>query len=216
MAKCVRSLLFAACPWLAAAILAACGGDTFSTGESTGGSGARGGSGGTGAVGGIGGGTGGGGTVCPQPQPAFGSDCDAEGLHCSYGTDPRPSCRTRFVCADGLWTSSGAVSCPRDSTCPTDAPASGTVCTSLNQLCTYTDTFCGCPPCPSFCPEEKWVCAKPPGGTCPPVLPNEGDLCRDEGKSCQYGNCLLNDAMSARCEQGRWVWELTPCAASGG
>lgn len=182
-------------------------GDSFSSDSespATGGSSSGGSGSGTGSMSGASG-VGGAPTSCP-PKPMEGSDCTGhDGLACSYGTDPRPSCRARYQCNAGGWQLVQPVEsskCNAFGTCPPTI-ATG-VCTTLNTICKYESdgVFCRCS---SIGPATQWRCSTPPGTPCPPLLPNEGDDCT-QAISCNYGACVLDDAVTAECDGSSWSW----------
>src|SRR5262245_55140677 len=115
----------AACGTQCVPVPIACQGQCPCTdGGGIGGSGGVGGSGGSGGSAGSGGGTGGSPTgSCPSTPPAAGSSCTdpwsvssgSVEAHCTWGDDPRPSCRTTASCQGGTWT----VKQPDPSVCST-------------------------------------------------------------------------------------------------
>jgi hypothetical protein len=126
------------------------------------------------------------------------------GLSCSYGTDPRPSCRARYAC-NGTWQLVQAVEsakCNAFGSCPPSI-ASGD-CTTLNSVCKYEPegVFCRCTSVGTL---TQWRCSDPPAPPCPQLLPNEGQQC-SQTMSCNYGSCLLDDAVTADCDGKGWVW----------
>ncbi len=151
---------------------------------------------------------------CPALEPAPKSACSPSGLSCTYGSDPRPNCRSEFSCSALGWEATFVAACERDSSCPMVAPSTGTDCVSLQQVCTYPDdgVVCGCPKCPAFCASERWLCVQPPSGGCPKLLPNAGAPCDDAAAVCQYGECRLGASVQASCDGESWLWERLACA----
>ncbi len=188
-------------------VLAGCGGDKFSTGDGATGSG------GNPATSGSAGGGVARDVECPMSEPTAGTACTALELDCSYGDDPRPSCRSRFSCRAMVWDLVQDGSCAADATCPSSPPPTGSDCLSLNQQCAYPSqqTFCTCPPCQGFCPSEVWVCSIPPSAACAAALPNAGTACTGSA-TCTYGSCRLGDATEATCQGGVWDWSPLACA----
>jgi hypothetical protein len=56
-------------------------------------------------------------------------------------------------------------------------------------------------------PPIEWQCAGPPTTAgCPPVVPNDGTPCSDEGVMCTYGLiCSMSGALVS-CKNGLWLW----------
>lgn len=216
--------LLVAAPLVAALLVAGCGGST--AGSGTGGSG-------TGGSGTAGSGTGGSGGSsnpgCPAAPPASGSACtvahDPNGFNapdadCTWGNDPRPSCRTTALCTNGQWqvTAPDPTACstpPLAPSCPNPPPADTTICaTTPNASCWYGDgTRCACsgcqggtqyPICQPIDPPE-WFCAKPAAG-CPTVMPQAGAACSTPNLMCGP-DCGLDIV----CRDGYWRWERGNC-----
>jgi hypothetical protein len=208
---------------LPAVLLLACGGGEFQAGGDAAGGGQGGSGGGKGGAT-SGGSNGSGGSAgaplaspCPSNMPGAADSCTTADLHCTYGDDPRPSCRSHVTCNGTSWEAGAAVSCTLDSSCPMTPPDSGTDCLSIDQICVYPSegSVCGCPTCPSFCTSERWVCSPPPSGNCPRLLPNAGQPCSGNTR-CEYGACLLGDAIQTTCLDGNWIWEPLACAEPSG
>jgi hypothetical protein len=209
---------------------AACGGeaeDTSSPGGQSGSSGTggtagtagTGGSGGTAGSGGIAGsagaaGSGGStGSACPPDVPDDQSACTEEGRVCSYGSDPRLSCRTKANCESGTWTVVVTPPCtaPSSPDCPLDPSQTSTdFCdTYLSIFCTYdAGKLCGCVwsggvPVDGGM-EEIWACSDPVETGCPDTAPNLGTPCTlSEQTLCAYG--IYCDKYSLQCTDGFWV-----------
>src|SRR5262249_52333520 len=122
-----------------------------------------------GGTGNTGTGGGDGGTVradCPSALPAFATSCPALGLTCTYGDDPRPSCRSIMTCGGAMQCNCGGDHC-LPSMCPTPktwvggGPGSGV---GLTDRCSWT--------CPATVPNvgdpctPPGYCAKPDGTQC--------------------------------------------------
>jgi hypothetical protein len=142
-----------------------------------------------------------------------------EPIHCTWGSDPRPECRTKATCRDvGGWqvTESDDVVCAEPAlppSCPANRPNDGTVCSDEGP-CWYPDgPSCFCSPCvngseyPLCQPIDppEWACRVPPAG-CPATLPQAGSACDQEGLSCGP-DCEI----SITCEDGIWRWATGMC-----
>lgn len=205
---------------LAIAGVVACGGSATSDSGGTAGGTATGGGTGTGT------GTGAGGTsLCPPAPPADGDSCAPRGepgldvAHCSWGDDPRPSCRTTGLCnGEGQWViTAPAASCqtpPLPAACDATPPSPGTTCADIDLACWYADgPRCWCSACEGGSPypicqtidPPEWACASPPAG-CPDTIPHAGASCSDEGLSCGP-DCELQ----VLCEDAVWVWKQGEC-----
>ncbi len=154
---------------------------------------------------------------CPE-SPGSGA-CTREGLVCSYGDDPRPSCRPTSTCTGGQWQ----LVTPRCTALPSDCgsapPVERSSCSNEGDLCAYPDgnrchcTTClwsgvGCIPEPS----PVWHCTPPPSdANCPRTLPNLGQSCTPDGTMCDYDGC--GDGRAVQCTGGIWVEALVACPA---
>lgn len=138
---------------------------------------------------------------------------------CTFGDDPRPSCRTMALCTQGHWqvTPPDAQECsapPMPAACPSAPPAVGSTCSDGTLECWYDDgTHCACSPCrggseyplcQTIDPPE-WACGTPPAG-CPNPLPQAGEPCSDPALSCGPS---CEDPI--RCEGGVWVYDQINC-----
>lgn len=205
------------------------GGGASSGGTTSGGSGGQGGtsSGGV-SSGGAGGSTSQGGSGgasssrCPVEPPANGSACNVEStgfvsVHCSWGDDPRPQCRTTALCQAETWqvTEPGA-SCS-DPLLPEGCPATpeaGGECTGEVSECWYEDgSRCWCsectggsgfPVCQQLDPPQ-WFCQDVPEG-CPSLVPQAGEAC-DTDAVCGP-DCETSIYCSA---EGYWIWAYGNC-----
>ena len=157
-------------------------------------------------------------TACPPMPPSAGTTCTREGLVCTFGDDPRASCRTRATCTSATW----AITSPRCVPLPTDCPATpsaGAVCGTPDNVCAYADgTRCNCAFCPlsgPACmptPPPHYFCVPPPSNAqCPRLMPNLGDACTSNGVQCDYDGC--GSGMTVECTNNVWVQALTACPA---
>lgn len=195
-----------------------CGGAAGGTGAGgTGAGGAQGGNSGTAGAAGAG--------ACPDTAPMPNSSCTApanEGLaraHCSWGSDPRPDCRTTALCTDGQWqvTAPTAPYCgdePLPAACPVSPPTAGNSCDDDTLHCWYPDgERCWCSSCMGgseypICqtlPSPEWACATPPAG-CPNPLPQAGERCDDPDLYCGP-NC----EQPIQCRDGAWRYDQGMC-----
>lgn len=150
---------------------------------------------------------------CPLAPPSSTTSCTS-GLACTYGTDPRPSCRARYDCASGAWLAT-AVRCTQIPACTSESPPAvvGTACSTLGHFCQYSDNLtCGCVPCPDgSCPGPYvWNCAPAPAAPCPAVPPNLGEACDASAqKTCKYAFCPIAPYVVAACRNGAWTWDTS-------
>ncbi len=193
----------------------------------TGGSGTGGSSAGSGGSMTITGGTGGSGgsggastiiTSCPTDPPAAMAAC-ADGIVCTYGDDVRLSCRTRYVCTNGVF-SVATSACKALASCSDRAggvPIMGSACTTAGEECLLTDPpnyiYCRC--------DASWLCSATPAQTmmsCPDVAPNVGQPCDSGGLACQYGSCSYPAAYdpTLQCKGKAWQQAVSQCATPGG
>lgn len=141
-------------------------------------------------------------THCPAALPRHGSPCPytEEGyIECSYGSNPVPWCRPRALCGFDGWRVFSGSECLA-TTCPTTA-APGAACEDFSGSCYYADgTLC-------TCARGRTECHSPNAG-CPPLLPNTGDRCTGEVRTCGYGAITVGpDAIigvTADCRDGCW------------
>ncbi len=200
-------------------VVAACGGSTFSsTDGGTAGSGgfgatgASGGSGGSGATGATGGSGGSSPVGCPATPPTVGQACSPSDLRCTYGNSVRPDCREAWLCKDKKWTTTQTV-CAHSTGCPSNPPATGTICAVESQVCDYSNgTLCLCTSCsagPCGPPPPKWQCALPPSNPgCPPIVPNDGSTCTAPADTmCHYGTPCGPSSAIVKCSDGTWTWQ---------
>ena len=154
---------------------------------------------------------------CPTTAPTDGTACSPDGLECTYGADPRPSCRIDAVChGDPSGTLRWSVTGPGP-TCGSTPPACpspltpGDTCTSHGEVCPDGDQecVCGCPP-PLFCTTDKWNCSSRPTG-CPTSPPDLGSSCSAPPPStvCDYGQC--SGGFAASCKDGLWTRVAVAC-----
>jgi hypothetical protein len=157
-------------------------------------------------------------TPCPADSSATGA-CTVDGLQCTYGDDPRASCRTRLSCAGGMWQLTSPRCTPLGTACGS-APMQMVVCATDGDVCVYTDgTRCNCAYCPSggpACanvPPTRWFCLAPPANaSCPRTMPNLGERCSaTDGTQCDYDGC--GSGMAVTCMGGFWVPALIGCPA---
>jgi hypothetical protein len=161
---------------------------------------------------------------CPETAPTSGETCtppigeEYARAHCSWGDDPRPSCRTTALCTVDSWQVTEAdPSCdsgPLPAACPSEAPQAGSVCADSSLGCWYDDgTRCWCseceggsqyPICQTIDPPE-WACAQQAPG-CPNPPAQAGSACSDEGLECG-----LDCEQQITCQDGRWQWSVGDC-----
>lgn len=206
---------------LAFPLLLACSGSVQESGDSTGSGGsmsgggsstggsttADGGTPGSGGDASTGGATGGGGNYvdCPSTVPTADSSCEGT-LDCTYGDDPRWSCRTRATCS-GTWqvTVPACDSEPLPEECPQEPPSGA--CTEGTSSCLYPDgTDCICANCGPNAPlcnvddPYQWYCQPAPEG-CPTYAPNLGTQCSQAPED----NCYYTCSYDLVCVEGVWT-----------
>jgi hypothetical protein len=148
------------------------------------------------------------GSSCPGSSPAHGSACTSPGLECSYGSDPRASCRVSATCTSGEWVVV-TPACSAPPTCPAMKPGAGVTCTTVGAVCGYGADSCECYSCDIPCGSpDTWHCAATSSG-CPGSLPNLGTACSPDGSLCDYGACTGSWEVS--CTGGVWVRQFTVC-----
>lgn len=156
------------------------------------------------------------GSVCtprPAPNGTFGTVAE-----CSWGSDPRPECRTYGVCENGRWSlSDRSTSCsapPKPAACPALPAANGSACNDSALQCWYEEgTVCSCSACAGgaeypICQtlaQPEWWCTKPKAG-CPNPAPQAGSACSDATLDCGT-SCEL----PIRCESGTWQYGRAQC-----
>jgi len=144
--------------------------------------------------------------ACPCEPPVSGDPCDLGSVlnTCTYGTDPRLSCRQQFACVHGQWTETAdgtSKLCTPAAECPSTKPSAGTQCDTVPVECAFPDgSICAC--------GGTWMCSEPQTAAgCPALIPNEGTPCS--------GNvlCEYDDPCDPRtqCVDGVWVWLSGPC-----
>lgn len=154
---------------------------------------------------------------CPSEAPPDGAACDMPGLLCEVEDGIVVVCRATATCTAQGWENE-APGCssipPTDPSCPTAQPSGDCAVASDPALCVYGDTMCGCSdclggPCGG---QAQWVCAPPPAPPCPTVAPKLGGACTDEGLSCAYGSCAIDQVLAGRaCTDGAWVSDPVAC-----
>lgn len=155
---------------------------------------------------------------CPAAEPANGASCTRANLECEYLSDPRRECRHVATCDGRVWNvyvpdttgtdgRSWCASPPPAVTCPaTLAAANGTPCDAQGAVCAFGGSTCECTSCVSFpvgtCMRPRvWLCDATPTG-CPAASPRFGDVCTQNGLSCNYGCNSPNGAVA--CRDGVW------------
>lgn len=200
---------------LVVAVLAGCGGATFTDlGTGDGGPGGDGGDGGKGD-GGIAI------TTCPSSPPVIGSACAGSSLACEYGTSPIVQCNELYTCRSGQWSADARGNdppfcTPSTSGCPATRAAVpvSMACAPSGLECDYPTGRCACTTS-NFGPVHldagtEWICDSPQGD-CPAPRPLVGSACTSAGKTCDYGACTLPGGVSLTCEDGRWQDRPVPC-----
>jgi hypothetical protein len=170
-------------------------------------------------------------TTCPDATPSPGTYCNYEGPACGYG----PLCGSfptqSASCVDHTWSMSIS-SCnppaPMTTTCPVQAPASGSYCNYSGPPCVYPE--CTGSPCmcirDATCVGYQWTvqaidpCVTPPldaGTPTPPpdaggtVLPNcdnpvaAGTPCSEPSAHCG-GPCSNSWQADNVCTNGIWTF----------
>jgi hypothetical protein len=141
-------------------------------------------------------------TRCPAALPTGGAPCPyslATDLVCSYGSNPVPWCRPRAWCGFDGWRVGSGGDCLAKN-CPS-APSPSATCEEFSRSCFYPDgTLC-------TCARGRMECSAP-GAGCSAILPNAGDRCSGEVRSCGYAAVTTGpDAVigvSAECSDGCW------------
>jgi hypothetical protein len=129
--------------------------------------------------------------ACREQPPAIGSRCTEDPKECWYRTDPRPYCRSRFICTLGTWADYGQGDCASPSNvCPADPkqPPDGVCGANESRYCTYGPEYaCDCV-YGGRGGGMNWECMTPPGGQCPDAASNAGAQCSGPTSTpCQYG-----------------------------
>ncbi len=158
-------------------------------------------------------------SACPSVEPTPGAPCARPSLACEYVPDPRRACRRVATCNGGAWRITGpettgsearpwCASPPPAAPCPaTRETADGQSCDTVGAVCTFGGSLCACTPCVRF-PIETcsrppfWSCDAVPGGGCPVASPRFGEVCTQDGLSCEYGCNSPNG--SVMCRDGVW------------
>jgi hypothetical protein len=155
-------------------------------------------------------------TACGKAPPDIAVAC-AGAFLCTYGTDPRPSCRVSYQCLNQHFTRT-TPGCPPLKSCFTDVmplPVIGKACNPLGDFCTWdTGLTCSCTPCTgtSCSASSTWNCAPAAATPCPTTAPNAGEPCDASGPSdCIYGACGIASRVITHCKNGVWSWELSSC-----
>ena len=160
----------------------------------------------------------GGGVVCPATAPNPGNMCPRVGFVCEYGTSPNRACNQFAHCAAAGWDYPIHSTCPTG-TCPGtyDAIQAGSPCSPDGFTCGYVRGTCICatPSGPVVRLDggtlgPTWQCrlATP---SCHSPRPNVGAPCLEEGRTCDYGNCLPPDGILLQCTSGNWQEGHMPC-----
>ena len=154
-------------------------------------------------------------TVCPTAPPSLTSAC-AGHFACSYGDDPRISCRTIYSCDGSAWSTGGPSCAPLKSCIGDFVPAAmvGGPCPSGGDTCAFTmGLFCECIACTgqTVCKTAAWDCLPPPAAPCPASPPNEGQPCASGTSDCSYQPCDATDHVVAHCSSGTWSWQRGKC-----
>lgn len=170
-------------------------------------------------------------TTCPDAMPAANTYCNYEGPSCGYGPLCGTSPTQSASCVNHTWITS-ASSCnppaPVTTTCPVQAPASGSYCNYSGPACQYL----GCTGSPCMCVRDatcvgyQWAvqayddCVVPPvdggtpmppdGGGTPGVLPDcvnpvaMGTPCSEPSAHCG-GPCSNAWQTENVCTNGTWT-----------
>ncbi|MFO0762234.1 MAG: hypothetical protein U0359_37690 [Byssovorax sp.] len=154
---------------------------------------------------------------CPDESPASGSACTVADQVCTYGTDPRQSCRTIATCTGGSWQilapKCKGLSGPGMDGCPLMPDATGD-CPTEGLLCDMGEgALCACGSCVGgpCSVTAHWGCVSAPADPgCPPVLPDIGAHPCTGDVTCVYGVCGTPTSAGRVCEVG--VWRDSPVA----
>jgi len=156
-------------------------------------------------------------TACPVSPPDPRSTVCAGSLTCSYGDDPRPSCRTVYRCVGGKLVEQRP-NCDKPKSCFVDEsplPVINKPCDPVGEFCIWDSGLsCSCIPCTSTsgCTGNAWTCAPAAATPCPLSPPNEGQPCDPSGAvDCQYAACPLPTDLVAHCAGGIWSWDVPVC-----
>jgi hypothetical protein len=178
---------------------------------------------------------------CPEVAPVVGAACSGGGLACSdtdpryspavygssacatectFGAEPRYSCRPDLACVDGGWALQRAAlapvypcAAPPAESCPeTFDAAVGAGCGAPGAVCSFGSRSCVCTVCTGGCPENAdggvpvtWECDPAPSSSaCPSATPNLGTACSTDELTCTFGNCAAGTWIEAKCVDAVW------------
>lgn len=165
--------------------------------------------------------------ACPDAPPEPGSDCtppwtasDSVGfggtalVHCSWGDDPRPECRTLAICEDDKWrvTEPDAQACAEpvlSPECPSSIPDNGSDCSDTAVGCRYDDgTRCSCSSCRGGPDAPSCQIIDPPQWHCVPLADGCPNPMAQAGEACDTPDLNCGDSCGSpiRCEDGVWKW----------
>lgn len=156
------------------------------------------------------------GKPCPPVAPTPGDACGNVAIWCVYGDSVRYDCRQTLYCSAKGWQQLATSTCqiPPQDYCPGTAPTNGDTCTPWHGdaqqgvawaagICTYEDgSICGCR---ALEKEAEWRCSAPPSTKgCPPLAPNYGTPCADQGVDCTY-NDPCTTGVRVICRNNTWA-----------
>jgi hypothetical protein len=147
---------------------------------------------------------------CPASPPSTQDSCTIDQLTCEYGTNPDPYCNSLYECDGAHWMAETGPKCPVPTTeCPPTPPTGN--CSSLQQICPYTQSTCICTDDPGGLPLQGgpvWSCIPITSG-CPSPRPDLGTPCSGAQMDCDYGQC--SGGIGLQCKGGYWSQANTAC-----
>ena len=147
-------------------------------------------------------------TKCPPVEPSPSGYC-ADGLDCTYGTHPRPSCRKDYLCSGSHWTVTPSMACADPAKCENEMPFPlvGGVCAPAEHDClAASGLYCRCHAVAGTI-APTWDCYPSPMG-CPTTPPNKGQTCDLNARTCDYGTCGIGSRVTTSCSGGIFRWSI--------
>ncbi len=143
---------------------------------------------------------------CPETFLESKQDKCCPGEECSYGLDPRPTCRDTAYCRQsGHGVEWVKASSPCAANLPgqcSSVPGPNSACSVPFSSCNYTGGVeCYCVPHASG---PIWSCGDAPSESCPKLSPNIGASCVMAASSCVYGTCDAGNKIEFQCIDGAW------------
>jgi hypothetical protein len=144
--------------------------------------------------------------------PNSGSICPQVGLQCEYGVNPDIRCNQVAICRATGWTYVVGTKCPITQ-CPLayDDISAGTHCPIPTENCAYPKGTCVCASAANGSGGNNWTCFQATGA-CKSPRSDLGLSCTDEGRICDYGNCIGGIAL--QCTNGLWQEENVACPSN--